>query len=163
MIFIFDNMTDPLDFATIIFVAFESPKTHKFVFVGKPKEFYFELLTKDKIRSFLQTYYPNLGVDFKKEIGKRFYFVDDFNTVIRLFRKKKYDIIGTTPNKDESTDVFAERFDEKSVFVFGSENGLSKAKKDMLARLVHYPLKKAKFLKIRHVLPLFHSAVRRKA
>jgi len=40
--------------------------------------------------------------------------------------------------------------------VFGSENGLSKSKLDLLHELVYYPLKNTSFLKLRHIFPVVY-------
>ena len=159
MLFIFDNLTDPIDFATVIMIAFESPNTHKFIFVGKTQNFYETLIKKNKIKSFLATYYPNLEEDFSNELGDRITFSENLETLISKLKKEGYDLIGTTPHKTQSKNIFESKFHNKSAFVFGPETGLSREKLKLLDRLVHYPLKKAKFLKIRHILPLVHGRV----
>ncbi|MFA6649982.1 MAG: TrmH family RNA methyltransferase [archaeon] len=161
MIFLFDNITDKIDFASILISVFESPKDHKFIFCGKEKEFYQSLIKTQKVKSYLFTYYPNLSVDFEKIINKKIFFRPDYEKTINFLKKKNYNLYGTTPSK-QSNSVFELKLKEKSVFVFGSENGLSKKKLELLTMLIHYPLNKASFLKIRNIFPIVHGIISEK-
>lgn len=157
MIYIFDNITDKIDFATIILYALESPSDHKFILTGKDKIFYDELVKNPKIIGYLVTYFPDLTSKYNGLINSKLYFIKDYNTCINNLKKEKYIIYGTTPHLSESKNIFDIKIKEKSAFVFGSENGLSKEKKMLLDKLVHYPLEHAKFLKIRHIFPVVHG------
>jgi hypothetical protein len=162
MIFLFDNITDKIDFASLLISVFESPKDHKFIFCGKDKKFYDSLIKTQKVKSYLFTYYPDLNTDFEKLINKKIFFRPDYEKTINFLKSKNYNLYGTTPSK-ASNSVFELKLKQKSVFVFGSENGLSQKKIELLTMLIHYPLNKASFLKIRNIFPIVHGIISEKS
>jgi hypothetical protein len=157
MIYIFDNLTDKIDFATILVYILESPSDHKFIFTGKDKIFYDHLIDQPKIKGYLATYYPNLKQKYTELLSNKLVFTLDYKKCVSDLKNQKYIIFGTTPNKLDSENVFSTKLTKKCAFVFGSENGLSKEKKELLSKLVHYPLKNASFLKLRHIFPIVYG------
>jgi len=113
MLYIFDNVTDKMDFVTVILYALESPSDHKFIFAGKEKAFYDKLMLHNKIRSNLITYYPELDQKYKELVNTKLFFVSDFKTCMSNLKKEKYYIYGTTPHKSKSNNIFEVKLKKK--------------------------------------------------